>query len=616
MIEDKKRDEHPLPYPYERSKSDDGEVIIIDKTAESNNMLICDFDLCAVRHGKDEGEGYETVTYEWERPHEGWVSFSIRQAYLVSGMYKEFSTALADIGIIFMSKAQTTRFQTMLRSYLQSLKKDVPMKNLYSSMGWKKDSTEFLVGRKLFQTTPRGIGTTELKVVSEEIKHIADFYKQSGTFEDWLKGVKFLERNRLKGQQMSLALGLASIMMPFIGLNGLVVSLYGPSGTGKTIAQLIQQSLWGNPSELHFQSQYTKNAIYARFASQSNLPMTIDEATQITPKELGAFLYEVSQGRDKVRLNKGAKQIKQREWSLLVTMSTNSRMSQKLHASGAESDAQLLRLLEFEIETSDVFLGKHHEGKKIFDMFTTNYGWAGPMFARNLLELGEKRIKQLIEHSMDDFERRYRHTFAGNERYWQAAFVLCDLAMNLAHGWGILPFQGEDVIQWGLSALDQMEEVIIENRKYPLDYLADYLNQVEHESIRIIYHENASPEFDSTRIPRGTINARYEYDRNSYGKCVGGRLFINRSDFRKFLSDRGGDWKSFKCDIIAHGIKLDLKNDRISMGKHSPFRSMQACVVGLDMGHKMMGGMLDEMPRSEGEEPFDNVIDFQKDIWK
>ena len=614
MTDDDTQTEHPLPYPYEKVISDDGSVMVIDKTEEPKDMLICDFDLRLLRYGHDEGQGWETTTFEWQRPHAGWDSFSLRQALLVSGMYKEFSMSIADMGIIFLSKAQTIRFQTMLRSYLNDLKKQVPMKNLYSSMGWKKEKTEFLVGKRLLQKTAQGVKATNLSVVSEDAKHISDFYSEKGSFSDWVEGVRDLDREKLRGQQMSLALGFASILMPFVGLNGMVVSFYGPSGTGKTIAQYIQQSVWGNPTSLHFQSQYTKNAVYNRFGAQCNLPMTIDEATQIGPKELGAFLYEVSQGRDKVRLNKAAKQIKQHEWSLLTTMSTNSRMSQKLHLSGVESDAQLLRLLEFEIMPSEVFNGQNYKGKKIFDTFSRNYGWAGPIFAKNLLEMGEEKIRQLIDQTMEDFESRYGRGFAGDERYWQAAFVLCDLAMHLCESWGILPFKGDEVIKWGLSALDDMHETIIENRKYPLDYLADYLNQAEHESIRIVYPYNATPQFDSTRVPRGKINVRYEYDRNSSGKCIGGRLYINKPDFRKYLAGAGGDWKAFKADTIAHGIWIDVKGGKKSMGKDSPFASMQAYVVCLDIGHKMMGGMMDEMPRDDSA--FDSVVEFDKDMWR
>ena len=99
-------------------------------------------------------------------------------------------------------------------------------------------------------------------------------------------------------------MGFAAPLFNFTGLKGLTISLYGPTGGGKSLAQYFVQSIYGNPDKLHFAAKFTQNALFSRLGLYNNLPMTIDEATMMADKEVGDFLYYVSQGKDKARAPK------------------------------------------------------------------------------------------------------------------------------------------------------------------------------------------------------------------------------------------------------------------------------------------------------------------------
>lgn len=117
----------------------------------------------------------------------------------------------------------------------------------------------------------------------------SDMYKLRGSYATWKAGTSILRKAKLYPHQFSIGIGLASILMQFTGLKGATVSFYGPSGSGKSLAQLMQQSLWGDPEKLHFQSKFTANALFSRFGLYGNLPMTVDEATQNSAHSFGAF---------------------------------------------------------------------------------------------------------------------------------------------------------------------------------------------------------------------------------------------------------------------------------------------------------------------------------------
>ncbi|MDV7390671.1 DUF927 domain-containing protein, partial [Arthrospira platensis SPKY1] len=94
----------------------------------------------------DEGLGYEVVRFHWNRQHVGWQELTLRQAYLTKSRLKDFTTDIADQGIVLTSERQTEYFQIMLRSYMDELRQKRAMTNLYSTMGWKENFTQFVIG--------------------------------------------------------------------------------------------------------------------------------------------------------------------------------------------------------------------------------------------------------------------------------------------------------------------------------------------------------------------------------------------------------------------------------------------------------------------------------------
>jgi len=98
----------PVPKPFKRTT--DGMKMVIEET----DIDVCKFDLYPVGYGKDEGLGYEVVRFMWNRPHVGWTELVMRQANLAHGS-RDFSTTIADQGILLFNKSQTENFQMLLQ---------------------------------------------------------------------------------------------------------------------------------------------------------------------------------------------------------------------------------------------------------------------------------------------------------------------------------------------------------------------------------------------------------------------------------------------------------------------------------------------------------------------
>ncbi len=97
----------PVPKPFKRTT--DGMKMVIEET----DIDVCKFDLYPVGYGKDEGLGYEVVRFMWNRPHVGWTELVMRQANLAQGS-RDFSTTIADQGILLFNKSQTENLMDVL----------------------------------------------------------------------------------------------------------------------------------------------------------------------------------------------------------------------------------------------------------------------------------------------------------------------------------------------------------------------------------------------------------------------------------------------------------------------------------------------------------------------
>ena len=136
--------------------------------------------------------------------------------------------------------------------------------------------------------------------------------------------------------------------------------------------------------------------------------MTIDEATMVNDKEVGDFLYWVSQGRDKARLNRNAEERDARTWASPTTISTNKSWASKLIASGLDTDAQMARLLEVSVPVHPMFVHGSEAGRKVYQFLTENHGHVGHAYLTKLLELGPDGIRATIAEATATFQKRYK----------------------------------------------------------------------------------------------------------------------------------------------------------------------------------------------------------------
>jgi hypothetical protein len=579
----------PLPRPFKRTA--DGIKMTVDET----DIDVCKFDIYPVGYGKDESLGYETVRFHWNRPHLGWQELVMRQALLTEG-HRDFATVLADQGIVLLNRNQTGYFQIMLRSYMDELRQKRAMTNLYATMGWKENFSQFVIGDTVLRRNTDGsVSEESVALASGSARLGHELWHTAGSKDAWVNFTALLDKADLRAHMFALAVGFSGPLYAFTGLKGLTVSLYGPTGGGKSLAQMWIQSIYGNPDKLHFAAKFTQNSLFGRMGLYSHMPMTIDEVTMMDNKEVGDFAYWVSQGRDKARMNRNAEERDAKTWALPVVVSTNKSMNSKLIASGLDTDAQLARILEVSVPPSKLFTKDSTAGRKIYEFINANYGHVGREFIKRLLELGETGIRAAIAQATEDFRGKYKAQFSGEERFWEQSIILADLAARLAKEWGLIAYDHKDGIEWVLAQVGAIRRAVSEFKIDAFDLLTEYLNENSDATLTVTQTGTNKPMVDFSRVPRGELRVRFEMYRKTNGDVFShGTVMLDRTHFRRWLAQRGADYKTFMGEMQDESVIATPKSNKAYLGKDSPIKLGQSYVIGVNLTHPRLQGILSD----------------------
>ena len=579
------------PKPFKNTK------VGIVQTLDGSDVEVCPFEIAPVGYGRDHHLGYETVRYKWRRPHVGWQDLVFRQAYL-NDESREFATVIADQGIVLKGKKQTGSFQYMLRAYMDELRKKRSMSNIHGSMGWKEDFTQFVIGERLYKRSATGSVTVENISLSAATGNVGkSMYSMKGSAKEWSEASKILETANMPWHIFALNNTFAAPLWAFTGLKGITVSLVGNTGGGKSIIQLMMQSVWGDPSKLHFAAKFTHNALFNRLGVYANLPMTIDEATYMD--DVGDFCYWVTQGRDKARLSRTAVEREAREWATSVTVSTNISFASKMAASGIETDAQMARLLEVEIPMHKLFEESSNAGRTIANFLQDNHGYIGDALVRIFLSMGEVELRRRIKDTTEKFGQLYQCKFHGSERYWETDLILQHVACSIAEEHSLISYNFRLGIQYIVDHIEAMRTAIQDNHTTGFTLIKEYLNEIAADALTVMHTQGLESTVDQYRIPRGEIKARFDvYRTGRLDKFNRGTVMLVRKNFKTWLASNGYDWNHLVKEVADCGANATPSSKRCNISKDTALKAGQHYVLGINLNNIEMLGFLDDIQQS------------------
>jgi uncharacterized protein (DUF927 family) len=281
-----------------------------------------------------------------------------------------------------------------------------------------------------------------------------------GTLEGWKSGVAA----RCGGNsRLILALGaqFAAPLLKMMGIESGGFHLVGPTSSGKTTILSVSGSVLGLKEIPHWRT--TTNGLESTATASNHLCLPLDEIGQADPKDVGAIAYMLANGQGKARMKKDLSNRKGKTWQLLFLSSGEIGLGEYMAQAGqTQKGGQEVRSPDVPAipEGSEYGCFESIHGATDAVQFVSgleaavraNHGTAMDAYLSRLVadtadqkQLGQwSKQTHLIAAKLSE---GFKDTAIGRVA---KRFALVQVALGIAHQYGLLPFPAED-IDWAID---------------------------------------------------------------------------------------------------------------------------------------------------------------------
>lgn len=245
---------------------------------------------------------------------------------------------------------------------------------------------------------------------------------------------------------LTLAIGcaLAGPLLSLVGVLGGGVHLVGDSSSGKSLAQLIGSSVWGDPGIFAASWDMTKGGLEIEASSRNDTMLPLDEIKRADPKRVQEMAYSLANGQGKGTMTRDREARGKLSWRLLALSSGERSLSEHAAISGNAAHAGAeLRMVDVNAgtRTHRAFDELHGlEGADFHRQLTVavgaNHGHIGPAFVERLLASDDR------PGLLEDFAGIRAQFVEDNAQAGRVAdrFAVIALAGEMAIAYGLLPW--------------------------------------------------------------------------------------------------------------------------------------------------------------------------------
>jgi hypothetical protein len=294
-----------------------------------------------------------------------------------------------------------------------------------------------------------------------------------------------------------------------------------------------------------------------RLGVMNNLPIMVDEVTNMPPEEISELLYAVSQGRARGRLksNENAERLNTSKWGLICLTTSNASFYDKLATLKNSPDGEMMRLIEYQIPATNII--SKEEAGEIFPKLYSNYGHAGKIYLQWLVGNLEEAIK-MVKETQIILDREIR--FSGRERFWSGV-AACNLAgAMIARRLGLIDFDIQRTYQWCVKEFNKMRFDIKPPATNHASIIGEFLDSHRGSVLVINGQVDGRTGMEQLPIvePKFELLVRIEPDANL--------MFINAGKLRKFCSDRQVTLKDVLAALTEDGSYAGKDKKRMGKG--------------------------------------------------
>lgn len=425
------------------------------------------YPLVSVDRLQDESDSASISAITFKRPNDGTVTVSFCSGDFADA--RKFSALMGSAMMYGHAKDYDLFRGHFMTSFLQSLQHSRAANKIASHCGWTPDKSAFVLGSKIYTAN----GTKDIRA-SGGIE--MDAFCSGGDESKWREAFDVTMRAGPERQAI-LALSIASPLMAFVGgLDGVVVNAYSQhSGSGKSTACDAALSVWGSPHKARRGFHDTVNSLFKVAVVFGNLPLVLDETTNVDGKLLSDFIYTVTQGREKTRLSSDIKLHSSSDrWCLPVITSSNSSILEKLLSYKSSATAEAARCFEIEFPAIPFDKETLSEAKARLANIHNNFGFLGPRVLQLLLAKDPTYWTRVVKNVGKKWDMEV--STGASDRFRSAACALIEVGCEIGKALG-LAFDTPAVtamlkVQWAVQLTEFASAL-----RSPTDFAKDYIEE-------------------------------------------------------------------------------------------------------------------------------------------
>lgn len=538
------------PYPFYRGEEGGIWRKPAKEAEEADPILVYEFDLYPVKIMDDSIDG-NVIMFRLHLPHNNTKEFNVPLKQVTSA--DELRKALSAKGVVCMGK-KFPHLIDFLGKMIQDIQHRDKEQIMRQQFGWADNSSKFVIGSEEIS-----VDGSAYSPPSKTTRPLAKFMGPVGSFEKWKAIWALYDTPGLEPHAFAALSAFGSPLLRFLNQTGAVINLFNPrSGTGKTTVLNMINSVYGHPKELRLKQDDTPNGRLQWVGILNNLPPTMDELTNMGPAEYSDFLYALSNGKGKERMQAGTNELRENNttWQSITVATSNASFAEKLSIIKKNPEGELMRLIEYPINKVEAL--NSLDAKQMFDRdLFMNYGHAGPIYARHILQNMEL-IQNRCNATQSKIDRELQ--LEPKERFWSAT-----MAANIAGGitameCGLMDWNMGRVYNYACSLIDDLRK----NGVTPVDdirqVVADYLYR-HMQNILVVNGEadrRTNMQSLPKREPKGELLIRIEPDTK--------RMYIIAKSFKEYCVKFQINYNDTIRKLESEGRIIDKKGVRLSKG--------------------------------------------------
>lgn len=361
--------------------------------------------------------------------------------------------------------------------------------------------------------------------VDKEFKQKIDSISENGNYKEWKEHMRELRSNSLTLRFM-MASSFASVLVRIFKLNTFIVHLWGKSGNGKTVAEMICASIWGKPDN-NFISNLSNTAIANERLCNfyRNMPILLDELqiAKAKYKNFDELIYILTEGKGKERgtVDNGIRE--QTLWQTIIILNGEEPITSDTSKEGVKN-----RVIEINEDKPIV-----ENGNETVRFIQENYGFAGKEFI-SLIEDREE-LQKIQEHFVNELSNIMQYKKQIN------AFSIIMTADYIV---------SKKIFEDNPITLEEVKTFVREDTDEAERYYSYLIDQLNMNKNKFLKRRDKTNEWDE---PTGEIwgkieqTSEYSTDRKTIS------YYIYPEVARKIFAETSENWNSVKKKLADKG---------------------------------------------------------------